>query len=506
MTYQGAWTGRPDAPALQPRDWSARPRYAPEDFVTLMWRERWLMLAVFLVIFVIGGGAAFLLKTTYPAHSSVLVRLGQEYVYEPAVGDAGRGAIPNTDQLVQSEVEILASAELKQRVIQDIGYGRMFPDRAEAYAAATPSEKSKLLGQAVSAMTAGLKIDTAPDTSVIRLTYEDTDPQRAAQVLNKLLDEYLIYRRTVLLDTVNPIVEEQKGTFQTRLNGVDAEYQAFLAENGIGDFEAEKTSLNALDASLTDENYRVQARLREVQGRLGEMGRLEGGVAPEVGLYRDVDPSASQKLNQLILERQDLLSRYKADAQPVREKDLQIAQLQSMISQLKPGDSARRFGINPVYQTVQTEKIQLSAEAESLKQRGQALTGQLGQVEARRQKLTQLEPKFLELAQNRDLLQTNIKALSQKEQQDQASTAIARKSNDNIRIVERPVVPTKGKSLKRPLFILAFLFAGFTAFSVGLLRVFLRRGFATPTSAARTLELPVLATAGYKPQHQTAAR
>mgnify|MGYP001556805832 CR=1 FL=1 len=49
--------------------------------------------------------------------------------------------------------------------------------------------------------------------------------------------------------------------------------------------------------------------------------------------------------------------------------------------------------------------------------------------------------------------------------------------------------------------VLVFLFAAFTAFCAGLLRVFLRRGFATPTSAARTLELPVLATAGYKPRH-----
>jgi len=464
-----------------------------------MWRERVLMLAIFLVIFVIGGGAVFLLKTTYPAHSSVLVRLGQEYVYEPAVGDAGRGAIPNTDQLVQSEVTILSSDELKQRVIQDIGYGRMFPDRAEAYAAASPSEKRKLLGSAVAAMGQGLKIDTAPDTSVIRLTYEDTDPQRAAQVLNKLLDEYLVFRRTVLLDAANPYVDEQRKAFEGQLNEVDTTYQAFLAENGIGDFESEKNSLNALQASITDENYKVQARLREVEGRLGEMGRQEGAVAPEIGLYHDTDPAASQKLNQLMIERQDLLSRYKLDATPVREKDRQIAQMQAMVGQDKPGDGARRIGVNPVYQTVQTEKIQLTAEAASLKQRGEALAGQLGQVEARRQKLTQLEPRFLQLAQNRDLLQTNIKALAQKEQQDQASNAIARRSNDNIRIVERPVVPTKGKSLKRPLLVLAFLFAAFTAFCAGLLRVFLRRGFATPTSAARTLELPVLATAGYKP-------
>lgn len=498
MTYQGAWTGRPDAPALQPRDWTTRPRYAPEDFVTLLWRERKLMLLVFLVIFLAGLGGVLLLKTTYPAHSSILVRLGQEYVYEPNVGDAGRGAIPNVDQLVQSEVEILSSAELKQRVIQDIGYGRMFPDKAGAYASASPAEKRKLLGQAVTAMTTNLKLDTAPDTSVIRITYEDTDPVRAAQVLNRLLEDYLDYRRTVLLDGSNPYLDEQRKAFESRLAGVDTAYQSFLADNGVEDFNAEKESMNTLQASLTDENYKVQARLQEVQGRLAEVGRQEPSVAPEIGLYRDTDPTASQKLNQLLVERQDLLSRYKPDASPVREKDQQIAQMQALMGQNRPADGVRRFGVNPVYQTVQTEKIQLAAEAASLKQRGDALAAQLSQVEARRKKLTELEPRFVDLSQNRDVLQTNIKSLVQKEQQDQANNAIAKKSNDNIRIVERPVVPTKGKSLKRPLLVLVFLFAGFTAFCVGLLRVFLRRGFSTPTSVARTLELPVLATAPYK--------
>ena len=68
---------RPHDPA--PRsDWAGRPRYAPSDFITLLWRERFLMMAVFVVLFVLGAAAAFSLKTTYPAHSSILVRLGQD--------------------------------------------------------------------------------------------------------------------------------------------------------------------------------------------------------------------------------------------------------------------------------------------------------------------------------------------------------------------------------------------------------------------------------------------
>ena len=48
------------------------------------------------------------------------------------------------------------------------------------------------------------------------------------------------------------------------------------------------------------------------------------------------------------------------------------------------------------------------------------------------------------------------------------------------------------------MLLLALVFAAFTALCVGLARLFTRRGFPTAASASRTLDLPVLASAGYK--------
>ena len=480
-------------------EWASRPRYTFSDVVVLLWRDRFLMLGVFLLILALGVAAAFTLKTQYPAHSSILIRLGQEYVYEPNVGDAGRGAVPNTDQVIQSEVEILSSAELRRRVVGSLGFTRMMPEKAAAYAKASVADKQAMTEQLVTAMGTGLKVESAPDTSVVRLTYSDTDPKRAAMVLGRLLDEYLIYRRSVLLEGASPVLDQQLKVFEDRLAETDAAYQSFLAENGIDDYDSEKSSLNNLQGSVTDESYRVQARLKEIDGRLAEIGRQVSRLSPEIPLYQDSNPAASDKLLQLQLDRQDLLSRYKPDAQPVRELDQKIAQVRALQGQA-PGQAAgaRRVGVNPVYQTVQTEQLQLNAESASLKERRAALAEQLAQVSARRQKLTELEPQYLGFARDRDLLQTQIRGLTQKKQEAQASRSIAEGSNDNIRIVERPTAPRQGKSLRKPVFVLAFLFAGFTALCLGLLRLFLRRGFATPACASRTLDLPVLAAAGWR--------
>ena len=69
---------------------------------------------------------------------------------------------------------------------------------------------------------------------------------------------------------------------------------------------------------------------------------------------------------------------------------------------------------------------------------------------------------------------------------------------DNVTVIERAQPPATGKSLKIPLLAAVFLFAGFTALCVGLLRVFTRRGFTTPASVSRTLDMPVLAVAPAK--------
>src|SRR5690606_14404743 len=137
-------------------------------------------------------------------------------------------------------------------------------------------------------------------------------------------------------------------------------------------------------------------------------------------------------------ERQDLLSRYRPTAQPVREIDQKIAALEALIAQGGgAGIGARRTGPNPVFQTLTTEKNQLEAQAASLRSRQAAVNADIAQVTARRQRLTALEPRFQELARQREVLSTNVRNFTAREQESQAARAIALRGEDNIRVVER---------------------------------------------------------------------
>ncbi|HUO21547.1 MAG TPA: lipopolysaccharide biosynthesis protein [Caulobacteraceae bacterium] len=501
MIAPSAWTERPSAPAFASDAVGARGQLSAKAVLSGLWRERTLMAVVFATVLAIGAAFGFTLKTAYPAHASLLIRLGQEYVYEPRIGDAGRGAVPSTDQVIQSEVEILGSEGLHQKVVEALGVGRIEPGAARRFDAAGPEERAAMTAQATADLGQALKVESAPDDSIIRLTYSARDPDTAAAVLSQLVQSYLSYRKQVLIDGAEPATADQRAILEQRLAAADNALQTFMADNQIGDFDAEKTALSTLRASLVDENFRVQARLSEIGGREGEINHQAATVAPVISLYKDTNATPSDKLLQLKLDRQDLLSRYKPDSQPVKDADRKIADLQAMIASGQAESAGpRRDGPNPLYQAVETEKLQLAAEGASLRQRAAALARQVQDVNQQQMRLLALEPRYQELLRDRDVLSDNVKSLASKAEEDQAAQAIAQKSNDNIRVVEPAVADLRGKSLRKPVLILSVLFAVFAAVCAGLLGVFMRTGTINPITVARDLDLPILATAELKPR------
>lgn len=165
------------------------------DIIALLFRELWLMIIVFAVIFGVGLMAAFSMPSSYTAGASLLMQLGKNYVYEPVAGDAARGATATIDQVVQSEVEILSSTELKRNVIAKLGYKVILPSSPELWNPKTDAARAEADAAALKVLQVGFEASTAPQNNVVRLTFKHEDAQSASLILNTLIDEYLTYRQ-----------------------------------------------------------------------------------------------------------------------------------------------------------------------------------------------------------------------------------------------------------------------------------------------------------------------
>lgn len=474
---------------------STRPRYGLLDIVGLLFREMLLMILVFLVVLAIGTVVILTtMKKSYTAQASLYAGAGQEYVYQPRVGALSDmpSAPPSPDEVALSEATILRSREVKLRAVRALGV-RTFQDKPATGTIA------KQEGDAIRQIATNLVVGTAPQSAIIGLSYESDDAEKSARVLNALINAYLTYRREVFQNDQASAIDTQRAAFEDELSDVDNAYERFLNSNDIGDFATAKATAAATYQTTFTEKLSLQAQLNQATRRLQTLQAQQASTPAEIALQQQLNISAQNQITDLQTEREQLLARYQPGSQPVQDIDAKIAGLQSYVGG-GAGTGVRevQLGPNPVWTALESDRINATAERDALAARLGVLNQQVDNLSQRLSRLTQLESENTILSGNREVLTTSIREFQQRGARSRADNDLVKGGADNVRVIERAAAPTKGTSLKLPLLALVFLFAGFTALCVGLLRVFARRGFVTPESAGRTLGVPVLAVAPLK--------
>jgi uncharacterized protein involved in exopolysaccharide biosynthesis len=311
--------------------------------------------------------------------------------------------------------------------------------------------------------------------------------------LNKLIDEYLTYRREVLFEDRTESLTQQRSEFEVQLQSVEQEITGFMARNDVADFESERTSLQSLLATTRAELLAVQARQREAQGRYASTDASYQREPAEI--RQSFESDNSRRRIELVTQLADLQTRYTDDSQPVQDAKRRIEALDQVLN--SPAGQASgnvKTGTNPVRDTLAGERARNAAEVEALVQREAVLNAQAAQLQARAVTLSQSRPEYEDLLRRKAVLEEQVKQFATREASARAQNELNRTSNDNIRVIERANVPTRGTSLKKLAALVALGFAGLTALMAGLVRAFSRSSFPTPASVGRTLGLPVLAT------------
>jgi uncharacterized protein involved in exopolysaccharide biosynthesis len=439
----------------------------------------------------LGLSFAMTLEKEYTASARLSILLGDEYIFTPRVGAAAEGSAPKQEQIVQSEVEILTSPQVAERVVRSMGVGKLFEakDIQITQGADTPERR---IAYGVANFQKKFGASATPNTTVVQLSYSSRDPDIAATALNKLIDEYLVYRREVLFEDRTGTLTQQRNEFEAQLQTVQQELTGFMGRNGVSDFESERGSLQALLASTRADLLNVQARQREAQGRYSSTDQSYQREPSEIRLSFESDNSRRQI--ELASQLADLQTRYTDDSQPVMDAKRRIEALDAILNSEQGRASGNtKTGANPVRDTLATDRARNAADVEALDQRAVVLDAQVAQLQARAVQLSQSRPEYEDLLRRKAILEEQVRQFSTREASARAQNELSRTSNDNIRVIARANPPTRGQSLKKFVFLGAILFAAATALMAGLARAFSRSSFPTPASVGRTLGLPVLA-------------
>ena len=146
-------------------------------------------------------------------------------------------------------------------------------------------------------------------STVLELTYEDTDVQRSKDVLNKLLDVYvqasLSDKNTEASNTLK-FIENRLGLITGELGDVEKDVESYKTNQGITDISAESQlfleNIKENDSKLNEVNTKISI-LESVDNYIQNAG--EGAVAPATYMIDDpVLVSLLTKFNELELQRE----------------------------------------------------------------------------------------------------------------------------------------------------------------------------------------------------------
>ncbi|MBK6705084.1 MAG: hypothetical protein IPG56_15870 [Caulobacteraceae bacterium] len=465
--------------------WAETPRLSLADMAAMLWGERMVVLAVGAAICALGLMAAVAAPRTYTARSELIVRMGEEYVYQPTAGGAGAGTTPDMQAIVNAEMRLIGSGAVVRGAIESVGIATLYPDIA-----ASPASDGRKLAAAERAFAEHLTVETAPQTPAIGLSFEHRNPEVAAQALNALVAQYLHHRRDVLVGGEFEALSEESTDLSGRAGTATAALSTFLTEHQIGDFESELAALAARAGDIETQLLDAQTRRHEAEARSSALRQRYNSEPEQIELYQESD--ARRDLVEAQMQRERLLSAYQPDALPVREVDRRITQLEAFLAGGDPPSVTRR-GPNPVRQDVASQLYGMEAEARAQRGRETALDQQRTEVRARLRTMQALEPQFRQLQRERSILETNAQNFATRAEEARTRSQMLGRATDNISPVEQASVPTQGKSLRWPIMIVTILIAGIVALAAGLSRGLMRRSFPTPSSAARALDTPVLA-------------
>ena len=433
-------------------------------------------------------------KREYSGEGTIMVQLGDEYVYQPVSGTTNNASLLQTpDTITLNEVAIIKNPEVMDRVLGEImsrpgGLVRFAPDTAPKLQRDPGSLDYQLAYMELrKQMDKQFFVGARPKSSIIDLSYKHEDPKLAVSTLNALMDAYMSYRRTVFVEGAGDLIAQRRMDTETQLKQVDRQIASFLERNKISDFDSEQKGAakrtEDLKASLNTE----RARIAETERALAVVEDQLRGMPAEIDLY--VDDRASNRIAQAELELQQLLAKYLPTSDPVRQKRVEIAELRSL--QSSNGGRAtggRRVGPNPTHQALLTRRNTLQATANAAREKEFTLQRQLDSVDGKLARLTKLSPTFNDLLRERDTLTNRLKTYLTKEQEALINQSQAEANAENVKVISSATYPIKGRDMRKLVFAIGVLAWGMTLFLFGLFRIFSDpRHYATPPGARRGL-------------------
>lgn len=480
-----------EAPPPEPADFFPE-THGPDlhHYLRILWHRKWLMLAVFVVVFSLVAVRTYRTRPVFQATTTVMLDKGGRrdilsqypvpYYYQ--------------DNQVANQIHLLLSRQMREQVAASV------PESLVQYARAVFPSDTMAISAPQLAYWISVSAQPIRDTDVLAISVTSPSPVLSAAFANLYAD---VYQRHDLeqgrqdVSSMRQFIEEQLNVVGRRLDLAEIGLEEFKKENRFVNLDAETASLIGQQSNLAvglasaeTELEGVQAKLTHIRAQIdaesaGMSQKLESVSSPLLLSFKG-------SLEGYEVERANLLLQgYKEDSERIQRLNRQIAEMRT-----KLGEETKRLldnqgFIEPVgrLRDLWETALELETDLTSINARKRILESTIVDLRAKLRNLPEVERTFAKLTRDVESDRAVYGMLSQRYEEARIQEA-GRVSS--VRIIDR----AQGASQVKPLVhrdlslgaLVAFVLAVVVGFGVDYLDTTVRG----PEDAER-LGLTVLA-------------
>lgn len=469
-----------------------QPPVSVRNFVNVIFKWKKAIAACFITIVLTITLGSFLITPIYRSTSKVLFLPDSNNDIAMLFGISVRTSSRYGDDKISSEIEILTSRPVIERVIKHLELEESYYTRKKAD---TPEKKKLAYEQLIADFQKIIIIDRVSGSDVLNISYDSSEPKLAQSVVNTLVDSYVQYRE--------------------ELYNVTSEYEFYNHQIGVTD-----KHLNELEERLATFKYGQNLPAPELQTQivLAKLADFEKSVA-EVRRQRI---NRESTLNVIEKQQDTLLNTSipstKISDSPSRER--YIANLRSELLNLELQRSKLLQKFTPEY--IEIKNLDAEIEASKLK-----IENEVKQIiQEERIAIKALEAEENVLQRKCDELNEQLRSLSKVEyelgkisrgiddnrevysmllkQREQSKITMAKnKSLMPVKIITRAFLPLKPV---KPNYKLNLIFSVLIGLVFGIGLAFILEHFThtvdTPEDVEKYLGYDTLASVNYFPEQK----
>lgn len=474
------------------RQWSLR------DVLYVLFRHLKIGMLFFTLVMVAVIATLLSMNDVFQSEAKLLVRLGRESVaLDPTILASN---IANVSQSrsneINSELEILESADLIENLITEIGATVILPNTT------ADGDPRQVHEMAVEQLRENLSIRAVKDSNVIVVTYKHTNPETAKRVLAQGIKLYLdkhiaVHQASGSYD----FLKEQEGQHRRHLQEIEQNLQKLQDETGIFSLEDQRKLLygqiSSRQAQLEDarrEIASVGAKIQDLQAALSDLPE-NLLLQQSTGNTNVAADTLRNRLYELKLQKQELKTKYKQGTAEVRDLNAQIALTERLLVEERSGRVQIIKGLNANRQQIELKLIEAKSTLAGQHAQVELLEKQIAASQRQLDLWNNQEEGLARLKRERILKEATHQKYAERLEQARVDNALEKEKISNISILQRPTLPTVPTGPNSVWILVAgFLAASFGALGIIFLLKLLDDSVQTSEQVGARLGLPVLAS------------